>query len=38
MTEDTVTNNMNEKGEIPSFAQTEKMKCKYVNKAMKHSK
>lgn len=35
MSEDSVTNNMNEKGEIPSFAQNEKMKCKLINRAHK---
>lgn len=35
MSGDAITNNMNEKGEIYSSAQTEKMKCKEVNKASK---
>lgn len=36
--EDSVTNNNNEKGEIPSFAQTEIMKCQLINKASKTDK
>lgn len=36
--EDSVTNNNNEKGEIPSFAQTEIMKCQLINKPSKTDK
>lgn len=38
MSEDSVTNNNNEKEEIPSFDQIEIMKCKLINRASKINK